>query len=32
MDFLATDGARATVVLILAAMLIFDVVWELWKR
>ena len=32
MDFLATDGARTTAVLIFAAMLIFDVVWELWKR
>jgi hypothetical protein len=32
MDFLATDGARTVAVLVLAGMVIFDVVWEWWRR
>ena len=32
MDFLSTDGARTVAVLVLAAAVIFDVVYELFKR
>jgi hypothetical protein len=32
MDFLATDGARVVTLLVLSGIVIFDVIWEWWRR